>query len=343
MLTPRRHRDPGYAASIAGEIYGGSLRGDPSRASELLHPAAPPGPGKGYYYQLLAAAGWTSLPLLPLLRPPTLILAGDDDPLTPAGQRADNAPADPAQRTAHLPRRPPRPHNTPQTHGHHRGGLPEHPDRGPRQHRRRRACQPRQVEKSPVRSATSSQTIIAASSPTRPGTRSACPPRTSRNRRRRRASRPVGRVLCTRSNAGRRPSIWDCRCRQPRAVYPRASGGPPSSARAAPGTKPVPFDLAPGGVYQAARITWALVVSYTTVSPLPRPGRKTWPGRSVFCGTVPRVTPGRRYRPPCPAEPGPSSPAAWSSRRGRPAGSPAAAFSIGADRLPRAAAGARCR
>src|SRR6266567_434989 len=49
----------------------------------------------------------------------------------------------------------------------------------------------------------------------------------------------------------------------------------------------------------------ALVVSYTTVSPLPR--RQT-PGRSVFCGTVPRVTPGRRYRPPCPVEPGPSSP-----------------------------------
>ena len=83
MLTPRRYRDPGYAASIAGEIYGGSLRTDPSHASDLLGQAALPGPGKGYYYQLLAAAGWTSLPLLPLLSPPTLILAGDDDPLTP--------------------------------------------------------------------------------------------------------------------------------------------------------------------------------------------------------------------------------------------------------------------
>ena len=83
MLTPRRHRDPGYAASIAGEIYGGSLRGDPSGVTEVLHTEASSGPGKGYYYQLLAAAGWTSLPLLPLLRPPTLILAGDDDPLTP--------------------------------------------------------------------------------------------------------------------------------------------------------------------------------------------------------------------------------------------------------------------
>ena len=36
-----------------------------------------------YYYQLVSTIGWTSLPLLPLLRPPTLILAGDDDPIIP--------------------------------------------------------------------------------------------------------------------------------------------------------------------------------------------------------------------------------------------------------------------
>ena len=83
MLTPRRHRDPVHAAAISGEIYGGSMRAGASRASELLRAAAGPGPGRGYYYQLLAAAGWTSLPLLPLIRQPTLILAGDDDPLTP--------------------------------------------------------------------------------------------------------------------------------------------------------------------------------------------------------------------------------------------------------------------
>jgi hypothetical protein len=67
----------------------------------------------------------------------------------------------------------------------------------------------------------------------------------------------------------------------------------------------------------------ALVVSYTTVSPLPRTWPKPGPGRSVLCGTVPRVTPGRCYRPPCPVEPGPSSPGhARTARRGRPAGSP---------------------
>jgi pimeloyl-ACP methyl ester carboxylesterase len=41
------------------------------------------GPALGYVYQLAAGAGWTSLPFLPLIRQPTLILSGDDDPLIP--------------------------------------------------------------------------------------------------------------------------------------------------------------------------------------------------------------------------------------------------------------------
>jgi poly(3-hydroxyalkanoate) depolymerase len=83
LMTPRRFRDPGYAAAVAPEIYGGSLRDHPERARELLHGLGRVGPRRGYYYQLLAGAGWTSLPLLPLLRQPTLILAGDDDPIIP--------------------------------------------------------------------------------------------------------------------------------------------------------------------------------------------------------------------------------------------------------------------
>jgi poly(3-hydroxyalkanoate) depolymerase len=82
MLTPRRHRDPGFVGQVAGEIYGGSMRARPARAAELLRAVAPS--RRGYYYQLLAVAGWTSLPLLPLLRRPTLLMAGDDDPLIPA-------------------------------------------------------------------------------------------------------------------------------------------------------------------------------------------------------------------------------------------------------------------
>jgi poly(3-hydroxyalkanoate) depolymerase len=83
MLTPRRHRDPGYAASIAGELYGGSARTDPIAARDLLHATTRLGPARGYFYQLISTIGWTSLPMLRRLRPPTLILAGDDDPIIP--------------------------------------------------------------------------------------------------------------------------------------------------------------------------------------------------------------------------------------------------------------------
>ena len=83
MLTPRRHRDPGYAARIAGELYGGSARKDPIVARDLLHATTRLGPARGYFYQLLSSLGWTSLPWLPKLRPRTLILAGDDDPIIP--------------------------------------------------------------------------------------------------------------------------------------------------------------------------------------------------------------------------------------------------------------------
>ncbi len=83
MLTPRRHHDPDYARSIAGEIYGGTMRTNPELASEVLHAYTRKGPKRGYYYQLLAGAGWSSLPGLPLIRQPTLIIAGDDDPIIP--------------------------------------------------------------------------------------------------------------------------------------------------------------------------------------------------------------------------------------------------------------------
>jgi poly(3-hydroxyalkanoate) depolymerase len=82
MLTPR-HRNPGYPARVAGELYGGSARHDPAAASELLRTTTLMGLTCGYYYQLLASLGWSSLARLPRLRPPTLILAGDDDPIVP--------------------------------------------------------------------------------------------------------------------------------------------------------------------------------------------------------------------------------------------------------------------
>ena len=83
MLTPRRHRDPDYARSIAGEIYGGTMRTHPERAAQALHAETRLGPKRGYYYQLAASTGWSSLPFLRLIRQPTLIVAGDDDPIVP--------------------------------------------------------------------------------------------------------------------------------------------------------------------------------------------------------------------------------------------------------------------
>jgi poly(3-hydroxyalkanoate) depolymerase len=83
MATPRRYLDPDYAERIAPGLYGGTMRSDPSSARELLHGRTRMGPPRGYLYQLAAGAGWTSLPLLPWIRQPTLLLAGDDDPIVP--------------------------------------------------------------------------------------------------------------------------------------------------------------------------------------------------------------------------------------------------------------------
>lgn len=82
MASPRRYTDPGYMRSIAAEIYGGEFRKDPTLIGR--HAAAMKGATQiGYMLQLFAMTGWTSLPWLWLLRQPTLIMAGTDDPLVP--------------------------------------------------------------------------------------------------------------------------------------------------------------------------------------------------------------------------------------------------------------------
>jgi poly(3-hydroxyalkanoate) depolymerase len=83
MATPRRYLDPGYLQQVAPVLYGGSARTEPDRVSAMMHDHSRVGSPRGYLYQLSAGAGWTSLPFLPLLRQPTLILAGDDDPIIP--------------------------------------------------------------------------------------------------------------------------------------------------------------------------------------------------------------------------------------------------------------------
>ncbi|MFY9933434.1 MAG: poly(3-hydroxyalkanoate) depolymerase [Streptosporangiaceae bacterium] len=83
MVTPRRYLNRGYMERVAGAIYGGTARGEPARIAATMHDSHRTGPPRGYWYQLLAGSGWTSLPFLRWLRVPTLILSGDDDPLIP--------------------------------------------------------------------------------------------------------------------------------------------------------------------------------------------------------------------------------------------------------------------
>lgn len=82
MLTPQRFKDGAYLERIAGELYGGSVRAHPEYARAFSH-TPHTGSSLGYFYQLLSGAGWTSLPWLCLLRQPTLIMHGDDDPIVP--------------------------------------------------------------------------------------------------------------------------------------------------------------------------------------------------------------------------------------------------------------------
>jgi poly(3-hydroxyalkanoate) depolymerase len=83
MVTPRRYLDRGFLERVAGAIYGGSARENPERIAAAMHNGNRVGPSLGYLYQLIAGAGWTSVPFLPLVRQPVLIMAGDDDPIIP--------------------------------------------------------------------------------------------------------------------------------------------------------------------------------------------------------------------------------------------------------------------
>lgn len=83
MLTPRRFQDPDYLRDNFATLYGGKGAAGPTSALHSFGALARPPSRAGYLFQQLALAGWTSLPFLPLLRAPTLILAGTDDPIMP--------------------------------------------------------------------------------------------------------------------------------------------------------------------------------------------------------------------------------------------------------------------
>lgn len=82
MAHPRRYTSPDYAERVAGDIYGGEFRFDSAiikNHSASLKPTS----WLGYYWQLAAIAGWSSLHWLHTIKQPTLVMAGNDDPLIP--------------------------------------------------------------------------------------------------------------------------------------------------------------------------------------------------------------------------------------------------------------------
>jgi poly(3-hydroxyalkanoate) depolymerase len=83
MITPRRFNDPEYAAGLAGYLYGGSARRHSAEIRRVFSAQVRAGSKRGYLFQLAAGACWTSLPFLGLIRQPTLVMSGDDDPIIP--------------------------------------------------------------------------------------------------------------------------------------------------------------------------------------------------------------------------------------------------------------------
>jgi poly(3-hydroxyalkanoate) depolymerase len=84
LATPRRYYSPEYFRKVAPTLYGGRIRREPELMAEQAHArmTRPPSPG-GYLAQLYAMSWWTNLPWLPFIDHPTLVMAGDDDPIIP--------------------------------------------------------------------------------------------------------------------------------------------------------------------------------------------------------------------------------------------------------------------
>jgi pimeloyl-ACP methyl ester carboxylesterase len=83
-LSPRRYYSPTYLARIAPDTYGGKARRDSAliQAETVRRMDRPPS-SLGYGFQVLASATFSTYPIAPLIRQPTLILGGDDDPIIP--------------------------------------------------------------------------------------------------------------------------------------------------------------------------------------------------------------------------------------------------------------------
>jgi poly(3-hydroxyalkanoate) depolymerase len=81
MADPRRYVDAAFMEKHFATLYGDALGKSAGKRAHIGRLTPPT--RRGYLYQLLAMAGWTSAPALPFLRKPTLIMMGDADAIVP--------------------------------------------------------------------------------------------------------------------------------------------------------------------------------------------------------------------------------------------------------------------
>ena len=78
MADPKRYIDPEFMRTNFEKLYGGETHGADGHIGRIMPPSR-----AGYLYQLIAMAGWTSVPFLPLIKAPTLVMMGDADRIVP--------------------------------------------------------------------------------------------------------------------------------------------------------------------------------------------------------------------------------------------------------------------
>ena len=84
LATPYRYYSPAYFRKVAPTLYGGRIRREPELLAEQAHARLVRPPSlHGYAAQLYAMCWWTNFPWLPFIHHPTLVMAGDDDPIIP--------------------------------------------------------------------------------------------------------------------------------------------------------------------------------------------------------------------------------------------------------------------
>jgi poly(3-hydroxyalkanoate) depolymerase len=78
MADPKRYVDPQFMRRNFETLYGGETGGSDGHIGRISPPSR-----TGYLFQLGAMAGWTSVPFLPFVKAPTLVMMGDSDPIVP--------------------------------------------------------------------------------------------------------------------------------------------------------------------------------------------------------------------------------------------------------------------